>query len=617
MFAVPAFQSLSSESLKSSFEKRSGGGGVDACRNPANLSSTPNHRKRKRPQYSAESNAASDVSPDNIGELWSTIVEGRSDAATASGKPANIATAAAGATARAGATTADAAAAAPNPQQAGQKRERRDKGPKSKPRTHSRDDELSLGKKKRSKVDHEGDSSSASHPPTGASAPAAVSPSSRKIKSVKQSDNHPINHPDAHDPISISTSAAHAGAQTAPAVAAGPTSDAPSKAPTLTPLQEKMRQKLSGARFRHLNQLLYTTPSRDSLALFSSQPDMFADYHAGFRQQVEAWPENPVDIFINRLFARGRLRDSGHRGGKFHHKHGQTGASVANATPLGGSRGGGGASASAPASASGAGNGIGFHDALGSLPLPRARDGFTTVIDLGCGEAALAKAITSAKPRPKIKVHSYDLHSPNPLVTVADIAHLPLPDNSVDVAIFCLALMGTNWPAMIEEAVRVLRNGGEVWIAEIKSRFARTKTGLKDGGDSTTAGKEGSRRNSSKGGRKSKGGKEKEKDRDDTDPADAFVEERDGSADQNRWAAGEQSFIEALGRRGLRLKNRNGSNKMFVSLDFEKVGAKDGHAFQIPPKPDMHGRVSRKFHSDDDVEVDESSILQPCLYKIR
>ncbi|KAJ6262424.1 hypothetical protein Dda_3232 [Drechslerella dactyloides] len=588
MFAVPAFQSLSSESLKSSFEKRSGGGGVDACRNPANLSSTPNHRKRKHPHHSAESNAASDVAPENIGELWSTIVEGRSDAA-ASNKPANIATAAAP-------TASAPATVAPNPQQAGQRRDGRDKGPKSKTRRHSRNDELSRERKKRSKVDHEGDSSSSVHPPT-----AAVSlSSSGGIKSVKQSDNHTINHPDAHDRISISTSAAHAAAQTASSVAVGPTPDVQSRGPVLTPLQEKMRQKLSGARFRHLNQLLYTTPSRKSLALFSSQPEMFRDYHAGFRQQVEAWPENPVDIFINRLFARGRLRDSGPRGGKFHHKQRQTGPSVTNAVPLGGG---------------GSGPGSGFQDVLESLPLPRARDGFTTVIDLGCGEAALAKAITSAKPRPKIKVHSYDLHAPNPLVTVADIAHLPLQGNSVDVAIFCLALMGTNWPVMIEEAVRVLRNGGEVWIAEIKSRFARSKVGQKDSGDSATAGKEGNRR--SKGKKKnsaSKAGQEK----DDTNPADAFVEERDDNVDQNRWAAGEQSFIEALGRRGLRLKSRNGANKMFVLLDFEKVGGgKGGHAFQIPPKPDMHGRVSRKFHSDDELEVDESSILQPCLYKIR
>ncbi|EPS35434.1 hypothetical protein H072_11190 [Dactylellina haptotyla CBS 200.50] len=239
-----------------------------------------------------------------------------------------------------------------------------------------------------------------------------------------------------------------------------------------------------------------------------------------------------------------------------------------------------------------------------SVPLPRAKDGFATVIDLGCGEGALAKAITGAKPRPKIKVHSYDLHAPNELVTVADIANLPLRDGSVDVAIFCLALMGTNWLKMVEEAARVVKYGGEVWIAEIKSRFARTKTGQKEDGPSKEP-------------KKGKGKKKEKNIKDDTNPADAFVEEQEGNVDQNRWAAGEQSFVEALARRGLRLKSRNGSNKMFVLLDFEKVGTRCSQGFQIPPKPDMHGRISKKFHTEDEQETDEKSILQPCLYKIR
>src|SRR6202012_5598069 len=97
------------------------------------------------------------------------------------------------------------------------------------------------------------------------------------------------------------------------------------------------------------------------------------EYHAGFRQQVESWPENPVDIYIKRLFTRGKLRESGFRSGK----HKANFISSANASPLGSN---------------------GFQDAMESIPLPRAKDGFTTIIDLGCGEAALAKAITSAKP---------------------------------------------------------------------------------------------------------------------------------------------------------------------------------------------------------------------------
>ncbi|KAL9079351.1 MAG: hypothetical protein Q9157_001781, partial [Trypethelium eluteriae] len=65
----------------------------------------------------------------------------------------------------------------------------------------------------------------------------------------------------------------------------------------LTPLQNSMRQKLASARFRHLNETLYTKPSSHSLDLFSKSPEMFEEYHKGFRQQVAIWPENPVDTF--------------------------------------------------------------------------------------------------------------------------------------------------------------------------------------------------------------------------------------------------------------------------------------------------------------------------------
>ena len=50
--------------------------------------------------------------------------------------------------------------------------------------------------------------------------------------------------------------------------------------PTLTPLQQKMRAKLSGSQFRHINEKLYTTHSSEALNLFTEQPSLFHDVSA-------------------------------------------------------------------------------------------------------------------------------------------------------------------------------------------------------------------------------------------------------------------------------------------------------------------------------------------------
>ena len=44
---------------------------------------------------------------------------------------------------------------------------------------------------------------------------------------------------------------------------------------TFTPLQEKMRQKLAGSQFRHINEKLYTTHSSEALSLFTNEPSLF------------------------------------------------------------------------------------------------------------------------------------------------------------------------------------------------------------------------------------------------------------------------------------------------------------------------------------------------------
>ncbi|KAK1568886.1 hypothetical protein Q3G72_030074 [Acer saccharum] len=86
------------------------------------------------------------------------------------------------------------------------------------------------------------------------------------------------------------------------------------------------------------------------------------------------------------------------------------------------------------------------------------------VADFGCGDARLAKNV-------KNKVFSFDLVSNDPSVIACDMSNTPLESSSVDVAIFCLSLMGTDFPSYLQEAHRVLKPSGWLLIAEVKSRF--------------------------------------------------------------------------------------------------------------------------------------------------
>ncbi|OMO69264.1 Methyltransferase-related protein [Corchorus olitorius] len=86
------------------------------------------------------------------------------------------------------------------------------------------------------------------------------------------------------------------------------------------------------------------------------------------------------------------------------------------------------------------------------------------VADFGCGDARLAKNV-------KNKVFSIDLVSKDPSVIACDMSNTPLDSSSVDVAVFCLSLMGTNYANFLQEAYRVLKPSGWLLIAEVKSRF--------------------------------------------------------------------------------------------------------------------------------------------------
>ena len=66
----------------------------------------------------------------------------------------------------------------------------------------------------------------------------------------------------------------------------------------LTKLQLKFQKKLEGARFRALNEQLYSTKGEESFISFQHDPHLFEVYHEGFRKQVTSWPTNPLDMII-------------------------------------------------------------------------------------------------------------------------------------------------------------------------------------------------------------------------------------------------------------------------------------------------------------------------------
>ena len=58
-----------------------------------------------------------------------------------------------------------------------------------------------------------------------------------------------------------------------------------------------------------------------------------------------------------------------------------------------------------------------------------------------------------------------------PGVVQCDMSRVPLKNESVDVVVFCLSLMGTNIKDFLQEAARILKHQGILKIAELESRF--------------------------------------------------------------------------------------------------------------------------------------------------
>ena len=75
--------------------------------------------------------------------------------------------------------------------------------------------------------------------------------------------------------------------------------------------------------------------------------------------------------------------------------------------------------------------------------------------DFGCGEARLAEAVSD-----RHTVHSFDHVAVNDNVVACDMAHVPLDDETLDVAVFSLSLMGANFGDYLREAHRTLNLDG-------------------------------------------------------------------------------------------------------------------------------------------------------------
>ncbi|MCF7964366.1 MAG: DEAD/DEAH box helicase family protein [Methylobacter tundripaludum] len=88
------------------------------------------------------------------------------------------------------------------------------------------------------------------------------------------------------------------------------------------------------------------------------------------------------------------------------------------------------------------------------------------IADFGCGEAIIAKTLSD-----KHTIHSFDFVAINDSVIECDMAHVPIEDSYLDVAMFNLSLMGKNSNDYIREAARTLKLDGQLWIYETSSRI--------------------------------------------------------------------------------------------------------------------------------------------------
>ncbi|KAG5506413.1 hypothetical protein JKF63_05916 [Porcisia hertigi] len=188
-------------------------------------------------------------------------------------------------------------------------------------------------------------------------------------------------------------------------------------------LLDHFRERLNASAFRLLNEQVYNAPTTLASRLLRDE-STFRDYHTGYHQQLVQWPLNPCTLMVESLL--------GDRRGRFLANKGKS--------------------------------------------MPGHIPPSWVVADMGCGDAQVAAAL-----KPKgYTVHSFDFFALNSFVTVADTTKVPLTNNSVDVCIFSLSLMATDYIKSLFEAFRILKPKRLLKIIEVRSRvpFPRKFTEL-------------------------------------------------------------------------------------------------------------------------------------------
>ncbi|KAK7202188.1 ribosomal RNA-processing protein 8 [Novymonas esmeraldas] len=176
---------------------------------------------------------------------------------------------------------------------------------------------------------------------------------------------------------------------------------------------DHFRERLNASTFRLLNEQVYNAPTTLASRLLRDE-STFRDYHTGYHQQLVQWPMNPNTLMVESLL--------GDRRGRFLANKGKS--------------------------------------------MPGHIPPSWVVADMGCGEAQIAAAL-----KPKgYTVHSFDFFALNSYVTVADTTKVPLPDNSVDVCIFSLSLMATDYIKSLAESFRILKPKRLLKVVEVRSR---------------------------------------------------------------------------------------------------------------------------------------------------